>query len=197
MTESSPRQIDLMMNATEDSNETLFYIQDVLSSGDENINRMLRNALLHYAYLPLVVRSLCSMRLKPVLTINTCLYVLTQTFRILQDSEFLGLLYSTLFAAEVPRRVVEAMEPKDGVPASPKFYSQKYRYRTFEYYSLEEYLIEYYNLHNVEVFLMHGSANFKFIKDLRTEYEAILTSASLEKMSVETQDGFEAVSNPQ
>lgn len=92
-TDYSPRKIDLMMGATEDSNEILFYIQDVFSAGDENINRMLRNALLHYAYLPLVVRSLCSMRLRPILTINTCLYVLTQTFRIMQDSEFLGILF--------------------------------------------------------------------------------------------------------
>jgi len=187
-----------MITATEDSNEILFYIQDVLSAGDENINRMLRNSLLHYAYLPLVVRSLCSMRLKPLLTINTCLYVLTQTFRILQDSEFLGILYSTLFAPEVPRRVMEAIEPKDGVPENPKFYNQKYRYRTLEDYSLEEYLVEYYNLHNVEVFLMHGSANFKFIKDVKSEYEAILASASVDKISLEAhEDGSsEALVNP-
>ena len=72
-----------MMNNTEDSNESLFYIQDILSSGDENINRMLTNALLHYAYLPLIVRSLCSMKKKPILTLNTCIYVLIQTFRII------------------------------------------------------------------------------------------------------------------
>lgn len=44
-----------MMSDAEDSNETLFYIQDIFSSGDENINRMLSIALLHYAFLPTVV----------------------------------------------------------------------------------------------------------------------------------------------
>ena len=44
-----------MMNDAEDSNETLFYIQDIFASGDPNINQMLCNALLHYAYLPTVV----------------------------------------------------------------------------------------------------------------------------------------------
>lgn len=93
---------------------------------------------------------------------------------------------------------MEAVEPKDGVPESPKFYSQKYKYRTLEDYSLEEYLIEYYNLHNVEVFLMHGSANFKFIKDVRTEYEAIVASASIEKISFQAHEdaGYVAVANP-
>lgn len=43
------------MSDAEDSNETLFYIQDIFQSGDQNINRMLANALLHYAYLPTVV----------------------------------------------------------------------------------------------------------------------------------------------
>jgi len=65
-----------MMSDSEDANETLFYIQDIFTSGDENINRMLGNALLHYAYMPIVVRSLCSMRLKPILSLNTCIYVL-------------------------------------------------------------------------------------------------------------------------
>ncbi len=64
------------MSDSEDANETLFYIQDIFTSGDENINRMLGNALLHYAYMPIVVRSLCSMRLKPILSLNTCIYVL-------------------------------------------------------------------------------------------------------------------------
>ena len=64
------------MSDSEDANETLFYIQDIFTSGDEIINRMLGNALLHYAYMPIVVRSLCSMRLKPILSLNTCIYVL-------------------------------------------------------------------------------------------------------------------------
>jgi hypothetical protein len=38
-------------------------------------------------------------------------------------------------------------------------------------------LIEYYNLHNVEVFLMHGSQSFKFIEDVKLEYEAMMLNA--------------------
>ena len=72
-----PRKIDLMLGDSEDANEALFYIQDIFSSGDENVNRMLGNALLHYAYLPVLIRSLCSMKLKHLLSLNTCLYVLT------------------------------------------------------------------------------------------------------------------------
>ena len=66
-----------MMSDAEDSNETLFYIQDIFSSGDVDLNRMLTNSLLHYAYLPTVVQSLCVIKHKPQLSLNTCLYVLT------------------------------------------------------------------------------------------------------------------------
>jgi hypothetical protein len=44
-----------MMSDAEDANETLFYIQDIFSSVDPEINKMLCSALLHYAYLPTVV----------------------------------------------------------------------------------------------------------------------------------------------
>ena len=80
-----------MMSDAEDANETLLYIQDIFQSGDLNINRMLANALLHYAYLPALVRSLCtissSRSSQPTvsLSLNTCLYVLIQTFRLIKD----------------------------------------------------------------------------------------------------------------
>lgn len=66
-----------MLSDAEDSNETLFYIQDIFQSGDANLNRILSNALLHYAYLPTVISSLCSLQSKPVLSLNTSLYVVT------------------------------------------------------------------------------------------------------------------------
>jgi hypothetical protein len=64
---------------------------------------MLSNALLHYSYLPLLVRSLCSLKLKPVLQLNTCLYLLTQTFRILKEPSFLTLLFGCLFSSHLPK----------------------------------------------------------------------------------------------
>lgn len=63
--ECSPRQIDLMMNDAEDTNETLFYVQDIFESGQEDLNKMLTNALLHYAFLPTVAQSLCVLKHKP------------------------------------------------------------------------------------------------------------------------------------
>lgn len=114
-----------MASDTEDANETLFYLQDIFASGDDRVNRMLGNALLHYCFLPVVVRSLCA--LKPILSMNTCLYVLTQTFRIIRDPPFIARLFQALFANELPMRLQEAVEPKDGeTPRSPSFYSRKY-----------------------------------------------------------------------
>ncbi len=95
----------MMLSHTEDANESLFYIQDIFASGDQLINRMLASALLHYAYLPVLVRSLCSMKLKPILSLNTCLYILTQTFRIIKESTFVNILFSALFKDELPVKI--------------------------------------------------------------------------------------------
>jgi len=86
-----------MLSNTEDTNESLFYIEDIFQAGDPNITRMLSSALLHYAYMPVLVRSLCSLKLKPLLNLNTCLYLLIQTFRIIKEPFLLTLLYSALF----------------------------------------------------------------------------------------------------
>jgi hypothetical protein len=75
--EYSPKQIDIMMSDAEDANETLFYIQDIFQSNDSNITSILTNSLLHYAYYPVLVQSLCMLKSKPSLSLNTCLYMLT------------------------------------------------------------------------------------------------------------------------
>jgi hypothetical protein len=111
-----------MLGDSEDANEALFYIQDIFSSGDENVNRMLANALLHYAYLPVLIRSLCSMKLKPLLSLNTCLYVLTQTFRIIKEPSLLNVLFSALFSSSLSKRLYDQLEPKEDTYASPSFY---------------------------------------------------------------------------
>lgn len=133
-----PRKIDLMLNDTEDANEALFYIQDIFATGDTNITRMLANALLHYAYLPFVVRSLCSMRQKPLLTLNTCIYVLTQTFRVITERRFIDTLFASLFVGHLPRKVVETITGENGNPPSPpSSYSQKYTSKHIKDYTLE------------------------------------------------------------
>ena len=105
-----------MMSEAEDANETLFYIQDIFSSGDEDINKMLTNSLLHYAYLPIVVQALCAIKNKPALSLNTCLYVLTQTFRIVKFKEFTNLLFASLFHSHTPMVLHEILE---NIPKNP------------------------------------------------------------------------------
>lgn len=118
-----PRKIDLMLGDSEDANEALFYIQDIFSSGDDNVTRMLANALLHYAYMPILIRSLCSMKLKPLLSLNTCLYVLTQTFRIIKEPSILNVVFSALFSSTLSKRLVDQLEPKDETYyQAPSFY---------------------------------------------------------------------------
>ena len=76
------------MKIVEDANETLFYIQDlftVLQKNSPSMSKMLADALLNYAYLPVVVQSLCVFKYKqkPLLSISSCIYILQQTFHII------------------------------------------------------------------------------------------------------------------
>jgi hypothetical protein len=90
------KQVDVLNRLVEDSNEVLFFVQDIFSSCKESnakIVRMMANALLNYAYLPMVVQSLCILKLKPHLQLSTCLYILTQTFHIVKEETFITTLF--------------------------------------------------------------------------------------------------------
>jgi hypothetical protein len=50
------------------------------------------------------------------------------------------------------------LEPKQEVPA-PCFYRPKFQPKPLTAYSLVDYLLEYYNLYDFEVFLIHGDSH--------------------------------------
>lgn len=62
----------------DDSNEFLFYIQDLYDVLTyEPYQQMLTSALLKIVYVPVVFQSLCVLNMKPKMSIQTCIYVLT------------------------------------------------------------------------------------------------------------------------
>ena len=68
MTPKDDKMIEHIYKLVEDSNETLFYIQDlfeVTKRKNPVLFKMLVNSLLNYAYLPGVVQSLCVLKRKP------------------------------------------------------------------------------------------------------------------------------------
>ena len=73
------RHMESVIKQAEDANETLFFIQDLLETTKDingKVHSQIKNALLNYAYYPTVIQSLCSLKLKPQLSIQTCLYIL-------------------------------------------------------------------------------------------------------------------------
>ena len=99
------------MKQVEDANETLYYLQDlfvVLQKNCPSMAKMLANALLNYAYLPVVVQSLCvfNPKSKPLLSIGSCIYILQQTFHILDDKFFCETLFSSIFLEEIPQKLL-------------------------------------------------------------------------------------------
>ena len=101
------------MKQADDANETLFYIQDLLEitlRTNPKVHHQIKNALLNYAYYPTVIQSLCSLKLRPQLSLSTCLYILQQTFHIVKDSEFCSELFSSIFLSRIPRKILARIE---------------------------------------------------------------------------------------
>ena len=113
ITPTGEKHVDIVMKQVEDANETLFYIQDlftVLQRNCPSVARMLANALLNYAYLPVVVQSLCVFKYKPLLSISSCLYILQQTFHIIANPYFCETLFKSLFLTEIPKALLDRIE---------------------------------------------------------------------------------------
>jgi hypothetical protein len=70
--------IDKLLCDADDANELLLYIADIFNLSNPKYTKVLSNALLRYAYLPVLVKSLCIFSTKQQqLSLNTCIYTLT------------------------------------------------------------------------------------------------------------------------
>ena len=107
------KYMEMVIKQAEDANETLFYLQDLLETTNRNnpqIYGQLKNAILNYAYYPTVIQSLCSLKLKPQLSISTCIYILQQTFHIVKDPGFCREIFSSIFLPRIPQKVLMRIE---------------------------------------------------------------------------------------
>lgn len=114
--------IDKLLCDADDANELLFYISDIFNIENEKYSSMMSNSLLRYAYLPCLVKSLCVLTAKqPELSLNTCIYVLIQTFKLVTDKKTLECLLKAMLSKELNPLVQETMITQ-GI-RDPKTYS--------------------------------------------------------------------------
>jgi len=95
----------------EDSNEFIFYIQDlydVLSY--EPYKSMLTSALLKVLYVPVVLQSLCVFEMKPKLQIQTCIYLLTQSLLVLKHAPLVEAMISLTMSTEITKEFKDYLE---------------------------------------------------------------------------------------
>lgn len=105
---SDQHEINQIFGWVEDQNELLMYIVDILAieTLDEEIADMIMMSLLNIGYLPCLVNSLVDMKSGGKIkkfSLNTCIFILIQTFKIFKESknpvalQFLKVLTITLF----------------------------------------------------------------------------------------------------
>lgn len=89
--EASQAKESQLKRLIEDTNEYLYFIQDVYEVVEayDPYHKMLTAGLLRIFYLPFVLQSLCVLTLKPKIQIQACLYILTQSFVILKHRPLL------------------------------------------------------------------------------------------------------------
>ena len=100
-----------MSRLIEDSNEFIFYIQDlydVLSY--EPYKKMLTNALLKVLYVPVVLQSLCVLEMKPKLQIQTCIYLLTQSLLVLKHEPLVEAMIALTMSTEITKEFKDYLE---------------------------------------------------------------------------------------
>ena len=91
-----------------------------------------------------------------------------------------------MFLPNIPSRIHKQVlsHPKD-----PSFYSPKFVSHEMSEYSLYEYLKEYYNRGNIDMFLEHGqSVTGGFMTDIRHEYDEQILQMAIEKSLEETEE---------
>jgi hypothetical protein len=130
---SIENKIELLHKLTEDCNEVLYYVQDIFGSCPEKIVKCLINALLNYTYLPVVVQSLCVLKLRPHLQMSTCLFVLNQTFHIVKHATFITALFTSVLSPTIPVNMLRRIECQEKdtnfytIPPSNVFYSSQFK----------------------------------------------------------------------
>jgi hypothetical protein len=77
----------------------------------------------------------------------------------------------------------------DSIPRNPSSYLGKFVNVHLRNYDLEQYLEEYYNVTDIDVFQIEDYQRFKFMKRIWTDYEQQILLPLMEDMSVAETSG--------
>ncbi len=94
----------------------LLYMQDIIDTAPHLAN-VVSNALLNYAVYPILISSVCSTKHKPVISVNTALFLLHQTCAAITYAPALEAIASCILLPFQPKQVLQVVEePPPAVP---------------------------------------------------------------------------------
>ena len=103
----SSKKRETLWSLIEDSNELLYFFQDIFDLGMDHVNTLLANALLYYAFLPTIIATICYVEKgEPPLHINFALYLLIQVFKIVQFKPIIDTLVSVMFYSKIHKDLI-------------------------------------------------------------------------------------------
>jgi hypothetical protein len=150
------------------------FISEVYEQCSENKTcmRLLTNALLYYCYLPIVLPTLVGCdKAKNNIGIQTSLYVLTMTMRLVKSQQLHNAFALVLLNNKIPV-AFERLLTMRGAPKDPVVsYRFKWSYRLPVHYSKTKFLQEYFSLNCGETFVREYKDSIKFCKQLDQLFE--------------------------
>jgi len=115
----------------------------MFSLGNPVVCELMGNALLHQVYLPILIGCIVCADQKPHISINTSLFVLTQTFKQIDHSPFINALVVSLLMDRIPpvlaQRISQPLPPDVGT------YRKKWMIRLPVHYSMLRFMQENFN----------------------------------------------------
>lgn len=97
-------KFDKMLDFIEETEDLLEYIQEIFEIENATTRSLLCNSLMHYFYIPIIIGSLTSTI--PEISVNTALFMLNKTFRMVTFEPFINAITIGLLSKEGPPRII-------------------------------------------------------------------------------------------
>lgn len=111
----------------EDAIDKLLYIQDILTLGIVEINKIIINSLMYYGVMPLLICNICMPSKKTYyVNVNSSLFFLNQIFEANQYEQIQNIIIIIMLLHKIPQYILKYSEE---LPRAPATYMQKWVYK--------------------------------------------------------------------
>ena len=164
----------------EDIVEEIIFIQDIFILKIDKINHIISNSLFHYCILPYIINTKFDK-----IQLNIKLYFINVLFTIIQDEDFLNILFTILF---FPFQIVEIKNFINNIPVEPDnyFYSWKEKNNNIHLSSssFSNYIKYNYNKNSINNIMSSKNSKFPEFNQIKNKLNNINNNKNADKQKI-------------